>query len=122
MNRRQQMRESNRRAVEYLLEKKYDHIYLKPHKDNRKGKNVEVMKSQKGSYPITDFFNLFDGFCVSPDGLLVWIQVKTDAWPNEKAIIEFLMDKQGFFVMALNVRKPTKTIRKYRVDTKMWSY
>ena len=115
------MRESNRRAIAYLLEKQYDHIYLKPHRDTRKKYNAEFMKSQKGAYQITDFFNLFDGFCVSPDGFLIWIQIKTDNWPKEREIIQFLLDKRGWFVMAINVRKPTKTIKKYRVDTKTWS-
>lgn len=109
------MRESNKKAVEFLLANNYDEIYLKPHRDIRKKNNVEYIHTQNGNYQIMDFYNRFDGFCYNKKGEFVWLQIKTDRWANAVEIGSFFTDKKGI-VLILNVRKPTKTHKTYRVD------
>ncbi|GEM_PF-5555103 len=117
MNKRKQMLTSNSKALEYLLSNDFDQIYLKPHRDTRKKFNHEFIHTKEGKYQITDFFNLFDGFCYDVSGLFYWIQIKTDNWANENEIKKFFTSRYGR-VLSINVRKPTKTIKKYRVDVR----
>ena len=105
MNNRQRMYASNRKAREYILEMGCDHVYFKEHL-KRKSKFYR----KDGFYQATDFFNLFDGLCIH-EGSLCFFQVKTNAWPNYKRITEFLHDKNGFGVFALNVEPKKRQIR-----------
>ncbi len=106
MNNRQRMYASNRKAREYILEKlECDHVYFKEHL-KRKSKFY-----RKGEfYQATDFFRLFDGLCFH-NGSLCFFQVKTNAWPNYKRITEFLNDKHGFGVFAINVEPKKRNVR-----------
>jgi len=106
MNNRQRMYASNRKAREYILEKlECDHVYFKEHL-KRKSKFYR----KDGLYLATDFFNLFDGLCIHK-GSLCFFQVKTNAWPNYKRITEFLNDKHGFGVFAINVEPKKRDVR-----------
>lgn len=74
---------ANAKAVQWLYKNGFTDVYLKPH----------------GRFD-KDIYELFDGICFSPDGTLVFIQVKSNAWPKEEPIIEFLKGKK---VMAIAI-------------------
>ncbi len=99
MNPRQRMRFSNRKAVNYLLSKGYDDIWLKPH-----GRRHDLVYTQGEWYRALDLWNLFDGICFDKDGNAIFIQIKTNAWAAEKPIKDFICDKKHlivFFIIAL---------------------
>ncbi len=99
MNNRNRMYASNKKAREYILkEMKGTEVYFKEH-TRRKSKFYNL----DGYYKATDFFNLFDGLCFH-DGSLCFFQIKTNAWPSTKRFNEFLHNKHGFGVFAINVR------------------
>ena len=132
MNTRARMRLSNRRAEKYLLENGYDQIWLKKHFDprkkyghdlvyfNKRGSTKYGQRESDGAnyYVALDLFNLFDGMCFSPDGRLVFIQIKTNSWPSEKPILDFISDKQGFAVIAINVKQKEG---RWSVITRHWN-
>ena len=70
MNPRERMRQSNRRAVNYLLSKGYDDIWLKPH-----GRRQDLVYTLGEWYRALDLWNLFDGICFDPDGNIILIQI-----------------------------------------------
>jgi hypothetical protein len=92
------MRVTNRLAVEYLLKNGYDNIWLKSHT-----KFKDVVYTKTGSFRATDLWNLFDGICTG-FGYIYFIQIKTNAWPVEKPIIEFV-ENTNSKAMALNAKK-----------------
>ena len=104
MNNRQRMYASNVKAREYILKELHcDHVYFKEHL-RRKSKFYTISAADGiGYYQATDFFNLFDGLCFH-DGSLCFFQIKTNAWPARRSILEFLSNKHGFGVFAINVR------------------
>jgi len=119
MNSRQRMRTSNVYVREWLLKNKFDHVWFKPHRDPRKRGNHEVVYRANGeTYGQLDLFNLFDGVCFDPNGLLVMFQVKTHNWASEKKIKDFMKGKSGFMCMVFNVRLIERRwkvfIREYR--------
>lgn len=77
---------SNARAKKWLLDRGYTHIYLKPH-----------MRYDK------DIYGLFDGFCFSPEGDFTFLQIKSNAYPPSKPIIEFL-EQKNICALAINVK------------------
>lgn len=109
MNNRQRMYQSNYKARDYIL-KRMDasDVYFKEH-TRRKSRFF----NKDGFYLATDFFNLFDGLCFI-DGSLCFFQIKTNAWPSEAEINNFLRGKFGFGVFALNV------IPKKRIIKEKW--
>jgi len=131
MNTRERMRTSNRRAVRYLLENNYDQIWLKKHFDPRKKYGHDLVYFQNhGStkygeresdganyYVALDLFNLFDGICFDSSGTMTFLQIKTNAWPPEKPITDFISNKNGFTVLALNVKHVKK---RWVVLTRHW--
>ncbi len=101
MNRRERMRASNKTARKYMLEVMgASHVYFKEH-TKRKSWFFNLNSDGKETYYLcTDFFNLFDGLCFI-DGSLCFFQVKTNqSWPK---FDNFLADKHGFGVFAINV-------------------
>ncbi len=111
MDRRKRMYASNKEARNYILkELKGSEVYFKEHyRRNSRFWNTS------GYYLAKDFFNLFDGLCFI-DGSLCFFQIKTNAWPEQKRIDEFLHNKHGFGVFAINVRpdkKPRIKVRWY---------
>ena len=103
MNRRQRMYASNYKARTYILEvMKGSHVYFKEHL-KRKSRFFNLDSDGKEvKYLATDFFNLFDGLCFI-DGSLCFFQIKTNAWPSSTELDNFLNDKHGFGVFAINV-------------------
>ena len=99
MNPRQRMRFSNRKAVNYLLSKGYDDIWLKPH-----GRRHDLVYTQGDWYRALDLWNLFDGICFDRDGNANFIQIKTNAWAAEKPIKDFIYDKKNLIVLSINVK------------------
>ncbi len=103
MNNRQRMYASNYKARTYILEvMKGTDVYFKEHL-KRKSRFFNLSSDGKESfYFCTDFFNLFDGLCFI-DGSLCFFQIKTNAWPSSAEFNNFLADKHGFGVFAINV-------------------
>ena len=103
MNNRQRMYSSNYKARSYILkEMKGTNVYFKEHL-KRKSRFFNLDSDGKEySYLCTDFFNLFDGLCII-DGSLCFFQIKTNAWPSSTELDNFLVDKHGFGVFAINV-------------------
>ena len=104
MNPRQRMRFSNRKAVNYLLSKGCDDIWLKPH-----GRRHDLIYTQGEWYRALDLWNLFDGICFDKSGNTVFIQIKTNAWATEKPIKDFIYDKKNLIVLSINVKGIAKT-------------
>ncbi len=111
MNNRQRMYASNKKAREYILkEMKGTDVYFKEHRRRK-----SIFYNIDEYYKATDFFNLFDGLCFH-NGSLCFFQIKTNSWPTQQPIDEFLHDKHGFGAFAINVRpnkKPTIKVRWY---------
>lgn len=116
MNNRQRMRYSNKIAVKWLLSHDFDEIWLKRHT-----KRHDIHYTQNGNYVGLDLWKLFDGICInmvsttpslnrgySEHGSMVFLQLKTNAWPSDNELIQWLKDKHGCYVMAINVRKVKK--------------
>ena len=100
MNPRERMRFSNRKAVIWLLEHGYDDIWLKPHT-----RRHDLVYTSGEWYRALDLWNLFDGICFNEGGVVVFVQIKTNAWPPTKPILEFLLHKMNLKVLAINVFK-----------------
>jgi len=100
MNPRERMRFSNRKAVLWLLRNGYDDIWLKPHT-----RRHDLVYTSGEWYRALDLWNLFDGICFDEGGNIVLIQIKTNAWPPTKPILEFLLHKMNLKVLAINVFK-----------------
>jgi len=93
------MRFSNRKAVNYLLSKGYDDIWLKAH-----GRRHDLVYTQGEWYRALDLWNLFDGICFDKDGNAIFIQIKTNAWAAEKPIKDFICEKKHLIVLSINVK------------------
>lgn len=115
MNNRRRMRESNVYAVDWLLEAGYDEVHLKAH-----GRYPDTVYSHDGNYTAIDFFNLFDGFALSGQGLVTWFQVKTNAWAPKKALDDFVKKWPKTRALAINVKRPTKKIRRVQVQVRKY--
>lgn len=103
MNNRERMRASNLLVRKWLLENSYDSIWFKPHTVRN-----DLVFTQKGNYLATDLWNLFDGICFNKFGLIVFLQMKTNAWAKEKPIGDFLKNHYGFEVLSFNVTNKLK--------------
>ena len=106
MNRRQTMYNSNSKARNYLLAAGHDQIWMKRHTMRK-----DRVFTQKGPYAATDLWNLFDGISLK-NGILYFLQIKTNAWPAEGPILKFMNKMQGWYatlksirVLLINVRK-----------------
>ena len=100
------MRYSNKIAVKWLLAHGFDEIWLKRHT-----KRHDIHYTQKGNYVGLDLWKLFDGICINMKvqaNSMVFLQLKTNAWPSDNELIQWLKDKHGCYVMAINVRKVKK--------------
>lgn len=109
------MRHTNKLAREWLLSNGFDYIYFKPHKDFRKHKNQEIFFTKIGVFYQTDFYNLFDGFCFSPDGVFTWIQTSTTNYHKVDPYVEFLKGKKGFRILFI---KAVKKKNRWQIKTK----
>ena len=104
------MRASNKLVRFWLLENGYDEIWFKPH-----SKRNDLVFTQKGNYLATDLWNLFDGICFSHDGLIHFLQMKTNNWAKEKPITDFIR-KNPMVVLSFNVTdKLVECKGKYKV-------
>ena len=98
LNNRQRMRASNKMVREWLLRENYDEIWFKPHTARN-----DLVFSKSGNYLATDLWNLFDGMCFSPNGLLYFLQMKTNGWAKEKPIKKFCERHPNSKVLVFNV-------------------
>ena len=93
------------------MENGYDEIWFKPH-----GKRNDYVFTQRGTYMAQDIWNLFDGICFSHDGLIHFLQMKTNNWAKEKLIKDFLRGKYNLTVLSFNVTNKLKECNgKYKV-------
>ena len=93
------MRYSNRLVVDWLLQNIASIVWLRTHS---KRKDFHYTKDSTTSQH--DVFGLFDGAFIDRYGNVVWIQNKTNAWPAEKPLLDFLQRK-NIHAMALNCRR-----------------
>ena len=103
MHVRERMRYSNKLAVAWMLANDFDQICLKRHV-----RRHDFHYTQKGNYVALDLWNLFDGICWYR-GRTVYIQIKTNGWADEKAIMAWLETKaSNTIVLVINVKKKPK--------------
>ena len=100
MNPRERMRQSNRKAVMWLLKNNYDEIWLKPHT-----RRADLVYTRGEWYRALDLWNLFDGICFDDNDNVVFIQIKTNAWAPEKPLISFANTHKSVRVMSINVKQ-----------------
>lgn len=111
------MRASNLLVRQWLLENGYDEIWFKAHT-----KRNDLVFTQKGKYPATDLWNLFDGICFNKWGLIVFLQMKTNAWAKEKPIGDFLYKHHELRVLSFNVTNKLKECKgHYKVFMRYYS-
>ena len=108
MNNRQRMRYSNKLAVKWLLVHGFDEIWLKRHT-----KRHDFHYTVKGNYVALDLWKLFDGIAIQTTRCknfksVVFLQLKTNAWPSDNELVQWLSDKLGCYVMAINIKKVKK--------------
>jgi hypothetical protein len=97
---------SNRKARDWLLSHGYDHVWFKRHT-----KRKDLVFTLSGSYTATDLWNLFDGIALTMDNKPCFFQVKTNAWPPMKPLMEF-KNGNSFEILCLNVQGKYVKIRK----------
>jgi hypothetical protein len=99
LNNRQRMRASNKLVREWLLSNGYDEIWFKAH-----GKRNDYVFTQRGKYMAQDIWNLFDGICISYDGKICFLQMKTNAWAKGSDFKEFQKKTKNYAeVLSFNV-------------------
>ena len=106
-NNRQRMRISNKMVREFLLERKFDHIWFKRH-----SKRNDVVYTQRGTYWASDLWNLFDGICFSPRGDMVFLQMKTNQWAKEEPLKGFAK-RHKIIILSFNVTDKLKECKKH---------
>lgn len=60
-----------------------------------------------------DLYGCFDGMCLSKDGYITFVQIKTNAFPPTKPIQEFLSKALFARALAINVLKKGCRVRLY---------
>jgi len=120
MKKREQMRMSNQKAREFLFAEGFDWLWFKSHEDLRKKSRGDYyyMALDKKAIRCLDPYNLFDGCAYDATGIFWWFQIKTNNWPDEKAIIAFSKGKMGCCIMAINVKPPKGKRKRYEVVTR----
>ncbi len=109
MHNRARMRISNRFAIDDLLEKGFDQIWLKPHTARN-----DYVHTQKGTYMATDLWNLFDGICFG-NSTPYFMQIKTNAWAKRE-LFEKFQRNHDVNVLNINVTNKLKACNnKWRV-------
>jgi len=110
-NNRVKMRASNNLAIEYLLKMGFTDITLRTH-----CRHKDMVYNKEKKYQATDYWNLFDGMGFDNKQNLIFIQIKTNAFPPAKPMESFCKRYKQKCV-AINVRnkkgKRDILIRKY---------
>ena len=88
---------TNKRVRIWLLNNEYDEIWFKPHSARN-----DLVFTKKGNYLATDLWNLFDGLCYY-NGVLIYLQMKTNAWAKEKPLKDFVKSHSGIIILSFNV-------------------
>lgn len=115
------MLESNRRAREFLFDGGWDWLWFKSHQDMRKKKAGDYYYNRDGKATrCLDPYNLFDACGYDGAGIFWWIQIKTDNWPDEQELKNFMIGKMGCCIIAINVIPPKKKGKTYRIKTRMY--
>lgn len=111
------MRASNRKVREWLLANGYDDIWFKPHT-----KKSDAVFTQHGMYRATDLWNLFDGICTGGFGKgMFYLQMKTNAWADQKPIHKFISSHPQTNVLVFNVTNALKECNgKYKVFVRQY--
>ena len=106
------MYDSNAVAKQWLLSNRFNYIVLfthtrygMPHTWSEDGKIYH--KLQK------DLYALFDGVCLSKDGFVTFIQVKTGAFPKTAPIQTFLKRTKASKALGINVYHGSVRVRLY---------
>lgn len=55
-----------------------------------------------------DIWNLFDGICISPGGIVTFLQMKTNAWADARKFKKFVSDTIGVKIISFNVSNKLK--------------
>ena len=103
------MRESNRKAVLYLLDRSFSDIWLKAHTRH----HDLIYSTKKNWYRCIDLWNLFDGICLDPFKNLVFLQLKTNAWAKEQPMLDWTKKVKHSKIISINV--------KYSTTLKSWT-
>jgi len=115
MNNRLRMRDTNKKVRFWLLENGYDDIWFKPH-----SKRNDYVFTQERTYLATDLWNLFDGICFDSLGRPIFLQMKTNAWPKEKPIKDFIRKRMIRVLVLNNTNKMKSTNGKYGIFTRSY--
>ena len=99
MNPRERMRQSNRKAVMWLLKNSYDEIWLKPHT-----RRADLVYTRGEWYRALDLWNLFDGICFDENDNIILLQIKTNAWAKAKPLEDFVKTHKNIRVLSMNVK------------------
>ena len=119
MKKREQMRESNKKAREFLFGEGWDFLWFKTHVDGRKKRGLDLVYTKDGKItPCLDPYNLFDGMGWDAAGVFWFFQVKTDKWPPEAELLAFSTGKLECRIMALNVKPPKGKRKTYEVKVR----
>lgn len=104
------MRASNKLVREWLLKNGYDEIWFKAH-----GKRNDYVFTQRGTYMAQDIWNLFDGICFTAHGAIVFLQMKTNVWANDKKYESFCI-RHSCRILSFNVSNKLKECRNILKD------
>ena len=115
MNPRKKMYKSNAIAKQWLLSNKFNYIalfthakYGMPHTWIDKG----VIKNSLQK----DLYSLWDGICLSKDGFIMFLQIKTNAFPPTKPIQTFLKKTVYARGLGINIVGGRARVRLYNGD------
>lgn len=100
---------------DWLINNGYDYIWLKAHTDARNNRFKETYLTKDGVFFSRDIYNLFDGICFDPEGVLTFIQLSTTNYHPEPPYHKFLEGKKGFKILMLRAKKR----KKWTVETKL---
>lgn len=106
------MYQSNNIAKNWLFSNNFDFVVLfthsrygMPHSWKDKGKIKHSLQK--------DLYALWDGICLSKDGFITFIQIKSGRFPPTKPIIDFLKKTAFARGLAINVIKDKCRVRLY---------
>ena len=106
---------SNNVAKTWLLSNQFNYIALFTH--TRYGMPHTWSDNGKVKHSLQkDLFALFDGVCLSKDGFITFLQIKTGSFPPTKPIQEFLKKAAFTRCLAINVVKGRCRVRLYNGD------
>ena len=109
------MYDSNVIAKQWLLSNKFNHIAMFGH--TRYGMNHTWSENGKIKHSWQkDLYSLWDGICLSKDGFIMFLQIKTNAFPPTKPIQTFLKKTVYARGLGINIVGGRARVRLYNGD------